>query len=155
MRAPAGVAVRIVPDPSQANRRAPMSSAAVSTTRPSRHTASFVVPPPMSMFSTSAEDASREARTAPDPCAASRLSRWWPAVAHTNLPASPLNSATMALAFCCRAASPVVMTAPVSTSAGVHPAWAYARSMNAPSAAVSMRRPVAYGVSVTSDRCTT
>ena len=151
-RSPARVAVVMVPAASHANSRAPMSSAAVSSTRPSRQTASFVVPPPMSMLSTSGVAGSRDLRTAPDPCAASRLSRWCPAVAHTNLPAWPLNSATMAPAFSWRAASPVVITAPVSTSSGAQPASRYERSMKAPSASVSMRRPDAYGVRDTSER---
>ena len=60
----------------------------------------------------------------------------------------------MADAFSFRAASPVVITAPVSTSSGLQPAPEYERSMNLPSASVSMRRPETYGVSITSERCT-
>jgi hypothetical protein len=39
-----------------------------------------------------------------------------------------------------RAASPVVITAPVSTSSGDQPASLYERAMNLASASVSMRR---------------
>jgi len=51
----------------------------------------------------------------------------------------------MADAFSFRAASPVVITAPVSTSSGLQPAPEYERSMNLPSASVSMRRSETYG----------
>ena len=51
------------------------SLAAVSTAFPLLQTASFVVPPPMSMLSTSGVSGDRETATAPEPCAASSASR--------------------------------------------------------------------------------
>jgi hypothetical protein len=58
----------------------------------------------------------------------------------------------MADAFSFRAASPVVIAAPVSMSSGFQPASAYERSMNFARASVSIRDGEEYGVSITSDR---
>ena len=74
-RSPAGVTARTLPSVSHDTTRAPTSRAAVSITLPLRHTASFVVPPPMSTFNTSGVSFKRDRATAPEPCAARSASR--------------------------------------------------------------------------------
>ena len=66
--------------------------------------------------------------SAPEPQAAILASRTGPALAHTKLPARSENRRTIAAALSLRAASPVVITAPVSTSSGRVRACAYACS---------------------------
>ena len=91
------------------------------TITPRSISASLVVPPPTSTCSRQVSRAFDSA-TAPEPCAASRLSSLWPAVAQTNLPASSANSSSMARALLRLIASPVRMTAPQSISSCVSPA---------------------------------
>ena len=114
---------------SQASSLAPRCTAAVSRTSPRWQTANFVVPPPISTLRMGASVA-WESSTAPDPCAARRLSRFGPAVAQTNFPPSWLNNSATARAFSRSAASPVVITAPPSTSSGANPAAPYASAIN-------------------------
>jgi hypothetical protein len=109
------------PVASVASRRPPTANAHSPRIVPLSISASLVVPPPTSTCSTQASR-SFDSRTAPDPCAASRASSRWPAVAHTNLPASRANSSSIARAFLRLIASPVRMTAPESISACLKPA---------------------------------
>ena len=87
----------------------------VARMRPFSIRANLVVPPPMSTLSRVAPWP-RDSATAPEPWAASWHSMWWPAEAQTNLPASSENRSAMARALRRLIASPVRMTAPLSTS---------------------------------------
>ena len=106
---------------SVASSRPPTAKAATPRITPLSISASLVVPPPMSTCSTHSPRAFDSA-TAPEPCAASRLSSLCPAVAQTNLPASSANNSSMARAFLRLIASPVRMTAPLSISLRAKPA---------------------------------
>ncbi len=101
--------------------RPPTAIAAVATMRPFSMSANLVVPPPMSTLSSVALWP-RESATAPEPCAASWHSMWWPAEAQTKRPASSENRSAMARALWRLIASPVSTTAPLSMSAGSTPA---------------------------------
>ena len=95
-------------------------SAQVARMRPFSIRANLVVPPPMSTLSSVAL-CPRESATAPEPCAAIWHSMWWPAEAQTNLPASSENRSAMARALRRLSASPVRMTAPLSTVSRLDP----------------------------------
>ena len=66
------------------------------------------------------------------------LSRLSPALTATKRPASCANSSPIARALRRRTATPVRMSAPVSTSSRLSAACSYWRLMNFPSAATSM-----------------
>ena len=111
------------PPASVAMSRPPTFMAAVWTIRPPATSANFVVPPPMSTFSTACFGL-RDSLTEPEPWAASADSRLCPAEAHTNFPASLAKISAMARALRRLIASPVRMIAPLSTSSGRVPASA-------------------------------
>ena len=92
-----------------------------------------------------------DARTVPEPYAASMASMWWPAEAQTRSPACSLATVAIASALRRRSASPVRMTTPVSMSSGATRASAYASSRITPSASASICMPSANGVNRTSD----
>ena len=100
--------------------------------------ATLLVPPPTSTFMQATPSSRVDTSTAPEPKAARIASRLWPAVAHTNFPASSANNAAIASAFSFLAASPVTIRAPVSMSPRVRPARAYASWMKSLSFSVSM-----------------
>ena len=95
-----------------------MAIAALATISPSLHSASFVVPPPMSMLRKTLPS-DFDSLTAPEPWAAITASRLCPAEAQTNLPDSSANRSAMARALVRFSASPVRITAPLSISSGV------------------------------------
>lgn len=107
----------------------------------------------MSMLSTRAWPRSLLA-TAPEPCAASVASMPCPAVAQMNRPVRDANRSARARALWRRVASPVRITAPVSTSSAETPVAANASSTMVPRASPSMVSPSAYGVSTTADSWT-
>ena len=126
------------PSLSKASRRAPMSIAETSWTLPALHKANLLVPPPISTFSTT-PPIFAECATAPEPCAAMVASRPSPALTATNLPASWAKSSPMARALRRRTATPVRISAPVSTSSRRILAFLYCWLMNAPNASTSIR----------------
>ena len=109
---------------SNATMRAPMSTAVRSTNSPFSHTAILVVPPPMSMFMTRAVSRTERA-AAPEPNAASVVSKASPALTDTNLPACAANKSAMARELLLRTATPVRIKAPVSILSGAMPACSY------------------------------
>ena len=125
--------------PSMARSRAPTSMAVTSRTLPPAHTAILLVPPPTSMFSTTASSRPERA-TAPEPWAAMVVSSPSPAVTDTNRPASSANSSAMARELRRRTATPVRISAPVSTSSRLSCACSYCWLMNRPRRSVSMVR---------------
>ena len=131
-RRPASSTRSTLPSLSKETMRAPTSMAVMSTTSPPSHTAIFEVPPPMSMFMTRLRSRMERA-DAPEPKAASVVSRPSPAETETNLPACAANSSPIARALARRTATPVRIRAPVSMVEGSMPAASYWRSMNAPS----------------------
>lgn len=122
-----------------------MSQHALETRSPQWNTAMLDVPPPTSTLAT-VQANSREWSWAPAPLAAMMDSRSGPAEATTNSPASSDMLSVTSSAFSLREDSPVMMTAPVCTSAGVMPARPYSRSISEATAATSIRLPDACGV---------
>ena len=102
-------------------RRAPTSMATIWAISPLRMRDILVVPPPMSTSSTVLE-LLLEMATAPEPNAASKASCIGPADAQMKRPDSSEKYSRMGCAFSFLSASPVMTTAPVSTSSGVKPA---------------------------------
>ena len=111
------------PAASRAISRPPTANAATLRIWPLSTRASFVVPPPMSTCRAQAPRAA-ESAVAPEPYAASVLSSRCPALAVTILPASSAKISVIARALRRLIASPVRITAPVSTSLGARPASA-------------------------------
>ena len=102
------------PSASKATMRAPMSMAVMAATAPPTQMAIFAVPPPMSTFITLAPSRIDSA-AAPEPKAARLASSASPALTATNLPACAAKSSPMARALRRRTATPVRMSAPLST----------------------------------------
>ena len=125
--------------------RPPTSRQPVETVSPQSKATMLVVPPPMSRF-TATQSSSRLHRQAPEPFPAMMDSRSGPAVETTKSPAKPLSSESTAAAFSFRADSPVMITAPVSTSAGRKPARPYSRATISRTPAPSMRTGLFRGV---------
>ena len=86
----------------------------------------------MSTFITPLRDL--DSSTAPEPCAAMLASRLSPALTATKRPASSANNSAMARALSRSSATPVRISAPVSTCSRESPAAGYWRSTNSPSA---------------------
>ena len=112
-----------------------MSRQPLATARPQSNKAMLVVPPPMSRL-TAVQLISWENCWAPLPLPAMMASRSGPAVETTNSPAKPLSFSSTRAEFSFRALSPVMITAPVSVSAGVYPAF-----WNSPATSSRTRSP--------------
>ena len=112
---------------------------------PARKRAALVVPPPMSRLTTAAP-VSSEKRWAPLPRPAMADSRSGPAVSTTKSPARPLNRSRTRAAFLLRAASPVMMTAPVASWSGRRPQAAYSSATSVRRASPSMVQGFSMGV---------
>jgi hypothetical protein len=95
------------------------------------------VPPPTSRFR-AAHSCSALQAAAPLPLPAMTDSRSGPAVETTNFPAKSEICASTAAAFSLRAASPVMIAAPVATSPGLTPAARYSAATMARTAAPSI-----------------
>ena len=128
-----------------------MSRQPLAITSPSEKITILVVPPPMSRLAVT-QCSRRLAAQAPLPFPAMTDSRSGPAVETTNSPARTLSRSSTAAAFSFRADSPVMITAPVSTSAGVKPARRYASSAMRPTASPSTSTGESSGVRYTSLR---
>ena len=106
----------------------PTSIQVWATRSPQLNTEMFVVPPPISRLAAT-QPYTFEKDSVPAPRPAMIDSRSGPAVATTKSPANSESFSVMSLAFSLSADSPVIMTAPLSTSSGVIPAFLYSVSM--------------------------
>ena len=97
-----------------------MSIAISSAVRPSRQMTTLVVPPPMSTFITAPRDSST-APTAPEPCAAIVASRLSPALTATKRPPRRRTARRSTRALSRSSATPVRISAPVSTPVAREP----------------------------------
>ena len=103
-----------------------MSRQQVLRREPVSYRAMLLVPPPTSRLATATRRCLDRA-SAPAPRAERTDSRSGPAVATTKSPAMSDRAASTSLAFCFRAVSPVMITAPVWISLGLMPPAAYSR----------------------------
>ena len=106
----------------------PTSMQVCPTKSPQLNTEIFVVPPPMSRFAVTQPYVFEKA-SAPAPLPAIMDSKSGPAVATTKSPANSESLSVINLAFSFSADSPVIITAPLSTSSGRIPADAYSFSI--------------------------